>query len=159
METPTQAKPLPYFFIGKALASQRVKAYEAVKHRLLTEKMGKPDTKNIWYSKKHIAQLLEEIVHAEGDGIRFYFGTYEEGHQFAGQTCICMLITKEKIVGDDIFHENVLIENAPDFAMRSSASRELKIMPDDGNDPKRKRELNYGSPCPPLCDEGLPKFP
>lgn len=142
-------QPLPLFFVGRATVASRVADYQQNKLPLLSQAIGKPDTKSIWYTKDHIAKLLDEIEYVDGDGLRLYFGTYEADHPtFAGQQCILMTITKEELVGNFTIHKNVFLEDQPDFDQRSAVERDLS---DDDDDP-RERDFNFGSPCPPACD-------
>lgn len=118
---------------------------------MLTSSLGKTDTRSVWYSRAHIAALLDEIDHAEGDGMRIFFGSYESEHEdYSGQTCLLMVVTREEQVGEMIRHKNVIIEDEPDYEDRAALARE---MPDwELGQSKRKRDFNHGSPCPPICD-------
>lgn len=151
MSMQTVTKPLPFFFVGKDVTRGRVNNYLTCKHNLLSTGLGKPDTKSIWYSKEHIVKLLEEIEYAEGDGIRIQFGMYEEGHEFAGQLCLVMNTTRENRVNNIVRHTNVVLENEPDYEERSSRPRDIILFPGDGF--SIPRDFNYGSPCPPRCDD------
>lgn len=145
----TEVKPLPPFFIGQNIVDNRVNNFSTVKYTLLSTTLGKPDTKSIWYSREHIAKLLDEIDHAGGDGLRIFLAAYESDHpQFAGQLCLVMNPTRLNANGG---HDNVIAENEPDFAERSQAAKSISLSPSDAsffND----KGLNYGSPCPPKCD-------
>jgi len=145
--------PLPFFYIGKDTTAERIKSYTTHKHELLSNAISKQDTKNIWYSKEHITKLLEEIENAGGDGIRVYFGTYESTHEYAGQTCLLMNATREYRKGDLIFHKDVILENEPDFAERSVLPREMILFSGTDFLNQTNRDFNYGSPCPPRCDD------
>jgi hypothetical protein len=145
----TTLKPLPFFFVGKNICANRINNFITEKHPLLSNAIGKPDTKNIWYSKEHICKLLEEIELAGGDGIRVYFGMYESTHQFSGQTCLLINSTREKIIGDLTVHEDVILENEPGYLQRSTINREIPDL-----SAGVERDFNYGSPCPPRCDGG-----
>lgn len=147
MGSPSATMPLPFFYVGKTLTTTRIANY-GTKHAILTTQLGKPDTKSVWYSRDHISQLLDEIDHAEGDGVRFFFGAYEDEHEdFGGQTCLLMVVTKEKIEGEIAGHENVALEDEPDFGDRS-----IRLRDSEANSGGRKKDFNHGSPCPPLCD-------
>lgn len=110
------------------------------KYPTLSERLGKDDTKSIWYSRDHVVKLLEEIDHANGDGLRLHFGAYEDGHEFAsGQLCLVMNVTRGK--------KDVILEEEADFPDRSKSEK--------GFDPNAKvisKDFNFGSPCPPRCD-------
>lgn len=111
----------------------------------MSQALGKPDTLSVWYSKEHIIKLLEEIDHAGGDGLRVYFGMYENAHQFAGQTCLLMNVTRAAEINGQPIHEKVILENEQDFASRSALERDFSFDPSE-------RDFNFGSPCPPICD-------
>jgi hypothetical protein len=140
-------KPLPFFYVGQATTTDRVGNYTTQKHPLLSQAIGKPDTKNIWYSKEHLIKLLEEIEHAQGDGFRVHFGMYEAGHEYEGQLCLQMNVTRAVSVEQNTYHVNVILEEEADYPERSSLQRDVI-----GDDNAGKRDFNYGSPCPPLCD-------
>lgn len=133
----TATMPLPSIFIGKALTTSRIANY-GTKHALLSTEISKPDTKSVWYSKEQITELMAEIDHAEGDGVRLFFGSYEDNHaEFAHQTCLLLVVTRAHTEGG---HENVALEDEPDYEARSISFDE------------KKRDFNHGSPCPPSCD-------
>lgn len=151
MESQT-VKSLPFFFIGRSLTLERINNYLNHKHGLLSQSLGKMDTKRIWYSKEHIAKLLEEIEYVGGDGVRVSFGMYENSNEYAGQLCLLMNVTRDQTVGDTVSHVNVILENEPDYEDRSALQRDI-ILPSDEETPIDK-DFNYGSPCPPRCDTG-----
>ncbi len=145
MESQTDPKPLPWFFAGEAVALERTDLFKNNKLNVLTNALGKPDTQSIWYSREHIAKLLEEIDHAGGDGLRIYFGMYEASHpNFSGQLCLMMSATRAVQQGENIIHQKVILENEPDFINRSSLPRDISFTGERG--------FNFGSPCPPICD-------
>ncbi|RXK60030.1 hypothetical protein ESA94_13365 [Lacibacter luteus] len=152
MQNQVSYKPLPFFFVGKAVTNDRIGSYVSQKHSILSNAIGKPDTKSIWYSKEHLTKLLEEIEHAGGDGIRIHLGMYEQGHEFQGQLCLVMNTTRELIVGNNTYHPDIVLENEADFAERSTLERDVIVFPGDDPISARKKDFNFGSPCPPLCD-------
>ena len=119
--------PLPFFFVGKEKTEERVENYESKKRSLLSTALGKPETKNIWYSKEHIAKLLEEVELAGGDGLRIHFGMYEAGHEFEGQLCLLMTTTREVKIGESVVHQNVVMEDEPGFTERSALSKNIEF--------------------------------
>lgn len=152
MERYVSTKPLPFFYVGQQLTNDRVTSYKNEKHNLLSNALGKPDTKSVWYSKDHFTKLVEEIEYAGGDGIRIQLGMYEAEHEFAGQLCLLFNVTRENMIGEIVGHTNVVLENELDFSERSSLPREIIVFPGDspnGDD----RDFNMGSPCPPRCDD------
>jgi hypothetical protein len=150
MQTRSLTNPLPAFFVGKDVTSDRIGNY-ASKHTLLSNDLGKPDTRSVWYSKEHITKLLEEIELAEGDGLRVFFGAYEDTHEdYSGQTCLLMVVTREHQEGEVITHQNVIMEDEPGFSARGALPRGAASYTNHGFG--RGKDYNHGSPCPPLCD-------
>ncbi|SEO51039.1 hypothetical protein [Mucilaginibacter sp. OK283] len=145
-------KPLPFFFISQELADQRTSAFLNEKNNLLSNAIGKPDTRSIWYSRDHIAGLLEEIDFAGGDGLRIFLGMYEATHpNFANQLCLIMNPTRAVQAGEFTIHENVILENEPEFLTRSAMARGGEL-PLGENLFNPQKGFNLGSPCPPICD-------
>ena len=138
------ASPLPPFFVGQQITQDRVNRYLAEKHPILSNAIGKPDTKSIWYSRDHVAQWLSEIDKAGADGMRVYFGSQGDGEPYPNQLCLLMVLTKAS--PDASGHTDFSIENAPDFQDRDFKPSTLQ----EGN-----RDFNTGSPCPPVCDPGI----
>ncbi|MEO1054721.1 MAG: hypothetical protein AAFX87_29080 [Bacteroidota bacterium] len=143
MENKKNIKALPFFYVGKKLTEERIDRFLKRRHPALCEELGREDTRSIWYTRDHIAQLLEEIDKAGGNGIRMSFGVYEEGHRFAGQTCIVSNVTREVSKNGMDYNVNVVVENEPDFSERHALWEEKQVFED----------FNFGSPCPPRCDE------
>jgi hypothetical protein len=160
MDNLNSPKPLPFFFIGRDMSAARITNYLQQKHPLLSGALGKDETKNIWYSREHIAKLLEEIDHAGGDGLRVYFGAYEADRELAaGQLCLIMVPTRSANINGNDVHEDVLLEEQSDFAARSSVEKDIILMPDDSPLFGTDKDFNVGSPCPPECKlDGL-KYP
>lgn len=152
MERYVTVKPLPFFYVGKQLTTERTTRFKDQKHNLLSQALGKPDTRSVWYSKEHFTKLLEEIEFAGGDGIRIQFGVYETGHDYAGQTCLLFNTTRERLVGNVVTHVNVVLENEADYPERSSLPREIIEFP--GGSIGGIKDFNLGSPCPPSCEGG-----
>jgi hypothetical protein len=150
MENQKNLIPLPSFFVGSDITTGRINEFASKKNKLLSQAIGKPDTRSVWYSRAHIAQLLDEIERANGDGLRIYFGTYESGHRFEGQTCLLMNATRAEQQGSLTIHKDVIPEDEPDFADRSSIARDFSGQADADED--KEKGFNFGSPCPPLCD-------
>jgi hypothetical protein len=142
----SNVKKLPFFFIGKATTEERKQNFMNQKYHLLCDALGKEDTQSIWYTREHFAKLLEEIDHANGDGIMLHFGTYEKGHEFEGQLCLVMNITRTTNKESDFRRVNVFLEEEPDFNERSQKTRSLGF-----SNNLIKRDFNFGSPCPPRC--------
>jgi hypothetical protein len=135
-------KPLPFFFVGEKITQERVSTFLNTKHKLLSEAIGKTDTKAVWYSREHIEGLLGEMNHANADGLRIYFGTYSPQHEtFGSQLCLLMVMTQQNPANGA--QRDISIEDAEDFALRSETERAFE--------PGTEKDFNVGSPCPPIC--------
>jgi len=143
------APQMPEFFVGKAITSERITRFLQTKHPLLSNALGRPDTKSIWYSREHVAQWLSEIDKAGGDGMRIYFGAQGEQEAYPGQLCLLMVLTVSNPQTGG--HTNITVEDATDFVDRSLSPEGEEVI---------SRDFNTGSPCPPICDgDGDPTFP
>lgn len=136
------SKSLPFFFVGKTITDTRKSNFATTKHSILSAALGREDTLSIWYTREHIAKLLEEIDLAGGDGLRVYLGAYESEHEFSGQLCLVMNATREQTISGEARHVDVILENEPNFTTRSA-----KV---EASGTKTK-DYNFGSPCPPRC--------
>lgn len=149
MKNSSSTKDLPFFYVGKAITDNRKEKFKREKYESLCEKLGKQDTQSIWYSRQHISTLLEEIDHAGGDGIRLHFGAYEDDHDYEGQLCLVMNITRSSSGS----RKDIILEEESDFKDRSSINRG-----NNGNNVNQiRRDFNFGFPCPPRCngDDGV----
>ena len=155
--------PLPAIFIGKEKINQRVKLYQRIKHPLLSQELSsggipREDTKSIWYSREHIEMLLSEINQMDADGIRVYFGAYEQGSGIAdGQLCLLMVLTRPS--ADGFSHRDIILEDEPGFEERVQMTQSRSTEDETGLPGGIPREYNYGSPCPPICPSKDPGFP
>ncbi|MGG8497141.1 hypothetical protein ACQY1Q_12045 [Tenacibaculum sp. TC6] len=145
----TTLKKLPFFFIGKKVTEERKENFKKLKHPILCKQLGREDTQSVWYTREHISKLLEEIDHAGGDGIRLHFGAYEKGHPLEGQLCLVMNVTRIKKQGKSQKRVNIFLEEELDYEERSKSDRFIK----DSDPNVIKRDFNFGSPCPPRCEE------
>jgi hypothetical protein len=106
------------------------------------------DTRSVWYAKEHLQTWLDEINYLNGDGLRIYFGAYgeDETDRPAGQLCLLAVATRPD--EDGVNHNDVILEDEPDFGERS-----VGLAPHSfgGITAFRPSEYNYGSPCPPIC--------
>jgi len=138
------AAPLPSFFVGKTITNDRITRFMDTKHGLLSEALGSPETKAIWYSRDHVSQWLEELDRAGADGMRIYFGAQGETDDYPGQLCLLMVMTTANTQSGG--HTDIKLEDAPDFQARD-------LQPTGGK--AVTRDFNTGSPCPPLCEPGM----
>ncbi|MFT3911056.1 MAG: hypothetical protein QM737_16675 [Ferruginibacter sp.] len=145
------AQPLPNIFISKEVKESRVNNYLTDKYPLLINAQKEQDTertetKSIWYSKEHLETWLNELAIMDADGMRIYFGAYnEEESPVAGQLCLLMVLTRETETG----HADIVYEDEPVFEERLNASPNFRTITDIDN--KVPKQFNYGAPCPPIC--------
>lgn len=152
MQTSQPAKPLPDIFIGTEKVQIMVEKYQTEKYPLLqaaqtAKGIGRNETKSVWYTKEHIQTLLSEMDLMNANGMRVYFGAYEENHPLApGQQCLLMVLTRQSSNGGN---EDIIYETEPGFEERNNASANSRsVNPSEQETPK---PFNYGSPCPPIC--------
>ena len=142
MATQRFAKPLPTFFLGKTAANLRISNFMASKHVLLSDDLGRTDTKSIWYSFTHIENLYKELVFLNADGLRIYMGQYEEDHpDFPDQLCLIMVPTR--LNDETMGHEDVILEDDVDFPDRPGSELVTDV--------EEAKSFNYGAPCPTIC--------
>ena len=155
-------RKLPYFFIGSELAERRIQDYRKNKYPVLCSQMKnsrKEDTRSIWYEKEHLELVMQEIEAYGGNGVRISFGTYEESHLYAGQTCLIFHITKAPADNSPYDYEVIHLEEALNHGERVIATALAKQAEETAGgetagDPLTDLEdLNYGHPCPPRCDD------
>jgi hypothetical protein len=152
MQDSQSAQPLPDIFIGTEKAHRMIDKYLTEKYPLLQNAQqaigaNRQETKSVWYSKQHFETLLKEINLMNANGIRIYFGAYEEEHPLApGQQCLLMVPTR--ISAKNTGNEDIIYENEPNFEDRVNASTVSRSVILEEETP---RPFNYGSPCPPIC--------
>lgn len=149
------AIPLPDIYIGTERVYQLVNSYLEHKRPVLNQFLSKDgakreETKSIWYSKEHVQTWLDEINLMNADGMRVYFGTYDEKSEIApGQLCLLMMLTR---AGENAgTHIDLIYENEPGFSERMEASKSRSSSKGSYDMEERPRPHNYGSPCPPIC--------
>jgi hypothetical protein len=154
MSNVTSLPLLPEIFVGKEIINRRIKGYLSRKHPQLSQALSangtkREDTRSIWYSKDHVTTWLEEMQLMQADGMRVYFGAYDENEGPAnGQLCLLVVLTRE---GDNGVHKDIILEEEPGFDLRVPVARN-GVAGEPFAEKGTKREYNYGSPCPPLCD-------
>lgn len=152
MQNSQPAKPLPDIFIGTEKVHTMVEKYQAEKYPLLqaaqaVKGVGRNETKSVWYSKEHVQTLLSEMDLMNANGMRVYFGSYEENHPFApGQQCLLMMLTRQSANGSN---EDIIYESEPGFDERKNAG--VNTRSTNTNEQATPKPFNYGSPCPPIC--------
>lgn len=119
------------------------KNYKEKRWQQNSERIGKVDSLSVWFSLEDMEIFLEKLKQHGGDGVRFYFGAYDENYTakplYAGRQTVVMVATKEK------------------QTLAGELNKDIYITTDKGNS---ILAFNIGRPCPPLCqnseEEGLP---
>jgi tetratricopeptide (TPR) repeat protein len=149
---------------GEATVQKSINSYVQSKHKLLSRAIGKPDTQAIWYSVSFLFHLYDEMTYLNADGVRFYFGAYEESHAaYSLQTCLMMVPTRRP--PDDLSkhtvkleHVNVMLEGEPDFIDRSFPGAKRSLPPSYiAVDLLKQRVNNYSNSHLPLLSETIGK--
>jgi hypothetical protein len=153
MQNSQSAQPLPDIFIGTEKVNTMVEKYQSEKYPLLqtvqaAKGSGRTETKSVWFSKEHVQTWLSEMELMNANGMRVYFGAYEEDHPVApGQQCLVVMLTRLATNGTG--NIDIIYENEADFEDRQNATANSR---DTSFDEKpTPKPFNYGSPCPPIC--------
>jgi competence protein ComGF len=153
-------KTLPNSFLGQVLANERIKRFQEGKLKLLSNDLQKEDTKSVWFSFESIEGIYKELVYLNANGLRVYFGTYENeltAGNAQGQLTVIFVATA---LNANNLNEDIILETLPDFAERQTATKAAVEAKKAVEQLGIKKEFDFGSPCPPDCGEPDPsKFP
>ena len=139
------SRPVPDFFLGKQAANKHIGDYQSGRYITMSEQLGKPDTRSLWYSFRQIELLYQEMVYLNADGLRIYFGQYDNSvPELQNQLCLVMVPTRANDTSEG--HADILLEDEDDFALREGSGAFLEL-----SRPGWSKAYNYGSPCPPVC--------
>ncbi len=136
-------------FFGKERINQQIKIFLSWKLPLLNAAIGKEDTRWIWYPREFFETMYETITFLEGDGIRVYFGQFEDDHaEYASQTCLTWVPTRPNEYSGLQFSEDIIIEDEQEtvdvpFLNRYYVKKEIT----------NKRILNYRNKLRSLYSE------
>ena len=104
-----------------------------------SERLGKADSLSVWFSVEDIEAFLEKAKEHGGDGVRFYFGAYDEQFEeqplYAGRQTIVMVATKNK------------------ETLKGSVDKNIYINTEKGSS---ILAFNVGRICPPMCTDDGP---
>ena len=99
-----------------------------------SKRIGKADSLSVWFSAADIECFMEKLKAHGGDGVRFYFGAYNdefaEKPLYAGRQTIVMVGTRQK-------------ESA-----NGTTDKDIYIHTDAGSS---ILAYNVGRLCPPIC--------
>jgi hypothetical protein len=159
----TEVTPLSEFFVGREVVNHRVKRFQNGKHQLLTNDLvnrrgSGTETRFVWYPKRYFEMIMEEMERYDANGLRIYFGEYEDDgiHPAAGQLGLLLVLTKMNASGNVT---DLLFEEQADFTSRASVPRNREVILMPGDDSGLPREFNVCAPCPPICINQEPNFP
>lgn len=124
--------------VGKFVDSDHVdqlrKNYRDKRWADNSRRIGKPDALSVWFSLEDMEHFLQQLRKHGGNGIRYYFGAYDEAFaerpMYAGRQTIVMVGTREKEGG-----------NAKDIYIQTGESTSILA-------------YNLGKLCPPVCQSG-----
>jgi len=145
-----------------ATAKRYVKNYEAHAGHVDTTggnniTQGLPNTRSIWFSKERLQAMLNKVGSIDGDGIRFYFATYDAKYDPAnknnslekkhwGFNTLLMVSTKDSIAGTDTLHRDYYgTQIVSSAAASSKATSKVAIALSTNVE-------NKGELCPPPRD-------
>jgi hypothetical protein len=101
-----------------------------------SKRLGKEDSLSVWYSVEELEEFLAKAKDHGSDGIRMYFGAYDQEHApqplYAGRQTIVMVATMQKET-----------ENG-------EATKDIYINTEKGTS---ILAYNAGRLCPPLCQQ------
>lgn len=111
-----------------------------------------PNSRAIWFSLEQLKAFVERLEIEKGDGVRFYFATYNKNYpknavdkpkqEYWGHNTLIMVSTKRDSVGKRIIHQDYYM---PTGGFKPDYSKGFIV----GNPPENRGEM-----CPPpkACD-------
>lgn len=124
-------------FVSTAHVDTVIKNYKQNRWVHNSKRLGKEDSLSVWFSVEDMEAFLEKAKEHGGDGVRFYFGAYDENFAdkplYAGRQTVVMVATKQK------------------ETMSGTADKDIYINTDEGTS---ILAYNVGRLCPPLCQNG-----
>jgi hypothetical protein len=106
----TLRKWMQSVFAGKEQTKRQIKYFLTEQLTLFSNNIHKEDTRWIWYPREYWQMVYSIIMETDGNGIRIYFGQFEENHpQYAAQTCLIWVPTKHNV--HDSKYEDIIIED------------------------------------------------
>ena len=124
-------------FVSTAHVDTVIKNYKQSRWVHNSKRLGKEDSLSVWFSIEDLETFLEKAKEHSADGVRFYFGAYDENFAdkplYAGRQTIVMVATKQK------------------ETMSGTADKDIYINTDKGTS---ILAYNVGRLCPPMCQNG-----
>lgn len=127
--------------VGKFVNTEHVdtviKNYKKERWAHNSKRLGKEDSLSVWFSADDIEAFLEKVKEHGGDGVRFYFGAYDEKFAdkplYAGRQTIVMVATKQK------------------ETLAGNVDKDIYVNTEKGTS---ILAYNVGRLCPPMCQNG-----
>jgi len=100
-----------------------------------SKRLGKEDSLSAWFSVEELQEFLENVKDHNGDGIRIYFGAYDQNYAeqplYAGRQTVVLVATKQKETDNGDVNKDIYVptENGSSILAYNSATL-----------------------CPPFCD-------
>jgi hypothetical protein len=102
-----------------------------------SKRLGKEDSLSVWYSLEELEEFLANAKDHGGDGIKLYFGAYDQEHApqplYAGRQTIVLVATKEKETVNGTVNKDIYINTEKGATILA---------------------YNAGHLCPPYCNTG-----
>jgi hypothetical protein len=99
-----------------------------------SKRLGKEDSLSVWYSLEELEEFLAKAKDHGGDGIKLYFGAYDQEHAsqplYAGRQTIVLVATKEKETANGTVNKDIYINTKKGTSILA---------------------YNAGKLCPPFC--------
>lgn len=114
-----------------------IKNYKRTRWVHNSKRLGKDDSLSIWFSMDDINAFLEQARLHGADGVRYYFGAYDEHYPekpvHAGRQTVVMVATRQKQTLGGVTDKDIYVTNENGTSILA---------------------YNVGRPCPPLCNNG-----
>ena len=124
-------------FVNTEHVDTVIKNYKKERWVHNSKRLGKEDSLSVWFSADDIEGFLEKVKEHGGDGVRFYFGTYDEKFAdkplYAGRQTIVMVATKQK------------------ETLAGNVDKDIYVNTEKGSS---ILAYNVGRLCPPFCQNG-----
>jgi hypothetical protein len=121
-------------FVNTTHVDTLIKNYKQKRWVQNSQRLGKEDSLSVWFSVEDIEVFLEKAKEHGGDGVRFYFGAYEEKFEempvYEGRQTLVMVATKQK--------ETLAGNTNKDIYFNTEKGTSILA-------------FNYGQVCPPFC--------
>jgi hypothetical protein len=121
-------------FVNTEHVDTVIKNYKQERWVHNSKRLGKEDSLSVWYSVEELEEFLAKAKEHGGDGIRMYFGAYDQEHApqplYEGRQTIVMVVTKQK------------------ETRKGEVNKDVYINTDEGT---TILAYNAGRLCPPMC--------